>query len=229
MPYDPDADRGHFLRLEYDTLFSYYLWSLRNRHALVALYVTILAVIAAACAVVLKEGRSHSFYACGVLLAAFAVIGYLFVKQLVGNTVTTIWACCRLNAVRLCIRNRTKRAVFRAFAAGTYREDCRTPLTKYQLRLTGLVITLNSLVTSTAVVFLLAPTHPCAAITTAPILWVGAFVAQRVYINKRLDRLLPYLKEEARLFKSEGKFINTSLKGQFVDNDHGVAQKGEDG
>lgn len=199
---------NEFINTEYKTMFDYYLWSLRNRHAILTLYMSLFSITVGGCTLLLRESQGTQTPLVAIIGGIFVILGFLLLERLASNTVTSLWACSRLNKIRKHFRDQFPIGLFQDLAGGIYQHGTFMNLFRYKLRAATFIIFLNSL--SVAMAVLIATTRLnlltglCIAIASAAFF----FLMQRIYFNERLDVLKGYLESETKAYQEEYDIIN---------------------
>jgi hypothetical protein len=140
-------DKSHeFVKMEYQTLHEYYLWSLGTHSQRIDLFFKLLIGTLAASFTIILSSLPHKMEICGGVAASFMVIGILLLERVVTGQVTNTWCVYRINLLRKYIReNYNLEDVFRPVSVRSLREKPDLfGLMKYRLKSANLIISGNS-------------------------------------------------------------------------------------
>lgn len=189
------ANSCDLVKMEYEKLQEYYLWSLSTHSERLDLYLKLLSATFAASFALAFSPVPQRYMICTGLAAAFLVVGSLLLERIITAQVTNTWCIFRLNMVRAFIREMSGLdTVFRPIPLRGWRKKGDLfGLLKYRMKSAGLVIAGNTIAAAGVVTFLFIRSS---SILVVPLIAVSAGIAWLVqvhYFNRRYLEIRDFL------------------------------------
>jgi len=218
---------SELLRMEYEKLHDYYLWSLGTHSERLSLYVKLLSATLAACFAVSLSPLDQRHTVCGGLVAAFLVVGMLLLARVVASQVTNIWCVFSINILRKFIRdNFGLREVFRSIPLRCLRKKATLfGLLRYRLKSASLIIAGNSIAAAGLVGFWsIGHVTVTQLLVASAVAGIVAWLLQLWYYNRQLRPLHSYVVQDASQYEREVARIGELADG-WSDEPTQVAEK----
>ena len=209
-----DMDKNHtlnLLKMEYDTLHNYYLWSLSTREPRQILCVTLAASVLAGTGTLLASSVAEKRLICAWILLGYCLIGLTFFCRHVSSQTTNIWCVYRINILRQHIRDTYGlHEIFKPASMGILRlSPDMFGLLKYRFGSLTFLIISNSVAASAAFLLILDDWKSIYVVPLVIVCGMLMFIGEGLYYRKKLDQIEGYLEFDAKEFNREVVSMNT--------------------
>ena len=204
-----DNEAPEFIRMNYNILFQFYLWSIENYSRRLTLYITLLSAVIGACVLVGNQNSGNALSICGYLIGSFFLVGLFFLERVVSCQITNIWCIARMNEIRRLIQKRyVDDPVFRTIPLNALRKGLLTKLVPYRLTSVWLIIVMNSFSAASVGSLLLLEYSKTIALVLGILFLLCSFYLQLLYTNTKMRQFDGLIRCEAVQHDHEVERIN---------------------